>query len=118
MNLSPQVNFLLDELVDHNELRHLPIILKDFTKYVYEVESIYPVTVISADKLNQDQMDKISEQVKGYVPKGKNLSISNQIDTSVIAGFRLVFGTSYQVLDLTARDRIAKLEQLLKNTLA
>jgi F-type H+-transporting ATPase subunit delta len=72
--------------------------------------NILRATVVSARALAQDQIDKLAKGLEAKQP-GKTYILTNQIDASLIAGFRIVQGD--RITDASIKHKLDLLRQKL-----
>ncbi len=73
-------------------------------------QNILRANVVSAIPLNQNQLDNISKNLEAKNP-GKKFILQNQIDGSLIAGFRIEQGDS--ITDASIKHKLHLLQQKL-----
>lgn len=73
-------------------------------------KNILRATVVSAKALGQDQLDKLAKGLELQRP-GKTYILSNEIDASLIAGFRIVQGD--RITDASIKHKLDLLRQKL-----
>jgi F-type H+-transporting ATPase subunit delta len=73
-------------------------------------KNILRATVVSARPLAQDQLDKLGRGLEAKRP-GKTYILTNQIDASLIAGFRIVQGDT--ITDASIKHKLDLLRQKL-----
>lgn len=72
--------------------------------------NILRATVVSARALGQDQLNKLATGLEAQKP-GKTYILSNEIDASLIAGFRIVEGD--RITDASIKHKLDLLRQKL-----
>jgi F-type H+-transporting ATPase subunit delta len=73
-------------------------------------KNILRATVVSARPLAQDQIDKLARGLEAKRP-GKKYILTNEIDASLIAGFRIVQGDT--ITDASIKHKLDLLKQKL-----
>lgn len=105
-NLS--LNFL-DLLTEKRRLNLLPEVLEAFKFFVLEHENKLEGEVISAVKLNTNQVDKIRSHMEELT--GKELILEERIDHQLIGGF--VVKVQDMVIDNSIRSHLDQLRERL-----
>lgn len=75
-----------------------------------ERKNILRATIVSAQPLSQEQMDKLARGLEAQRP-GKKFLLENTIDANLLAGFRIVQGD--QITDASLRHKLELLKQKL-----
>ena len=96
---------LIALLAENDRLAALPTINTQFATLKQEAEGKIEVTVRSAQELSAEQQDKIASSMAQRL--GKEVSITTEIDTSLIAGAIITAGDL--VIDGTASGQMQKL---------
>jgi F-type H+-transporting ATPase subunit delta len=107
--ISQEVKNLLLVLAENNRLLALPSILIEYEKLKQAAEGTIEVKVVSARKLTAKQEKEMAGQLKKRL--GKDVSITAEIDQSLIAGAIIKAGDL--VIDGSALGRLNKLTTLL-----
>ena len=92
-------------LAENDRLAALPAINQQFTTLKQEAEGAIEVMVRSAQELTAEQQDKIASSMSKRL--GKEVSITTEIDTSLIAGAIVTAGDL--VIDGSASGQMQKL---------
>ncbi len=92
-------------LAENSRLAALPAIAAQFTRLKQEAEGSIEVRVVSAQELSAAQQDQIAESMAKRL--GKEVSLSAEVDASLIAGAIITAGDL--VIDGSASGRIEKL---------
>lgn len=88
------VNSFLHILVKNNRLKIFGEIYQSFQKILLEQRNELKVEVVSAFPFNDAEQQKLNSVLKEFV--NKNILLTSRIDTSIIGGFIVNFG-SYQI---------------------
>ncbi len=108
-DISQEVKNLINLLTENDRLLALPEIAKGFEGLKQEAEGAVEVIVRSARKLTAKQEAQIMDNLKKRL--GKKISISAEVDKSLIAGAIITAGDL--VIDGTALGRLNKMTSLL-----
>jgi F0F1-type ATP synthase delta subunit len=87
----------------------LDSLLRDVMQYRAD-NGIVEVVAVSARQLNDKARRNVEAQVRELYPGAKQITISEQLDQSVIGGVRLELAN--QQLDLSIRSKLNKFKQL------
>ena len=98
-------------LAENSRLPALPAIAAEYTTLKQEAEGKIEVRVKSAQELSQDQLDNIAKSMASRL--GKEVSLSTEIDESLIAGAVITAGDL--VIDGSASGRMQKLAVAVNN---
>ena len=109
-SISPLTRKFLKLLEIKNRFALLRGIAEEYLILEEQKKNILRATVVSALPLVQEQMDKISRGLEAKRP-GKTFILINQIDASLIAGFRIVQGDS--MTDASIKHKLDLLKQKL-----
>lgn len=107
--VSQEVKNMISLLVENDRLLSLPAIFQGFETLKKAAEGSVEVKVTSARKLTVKQQKELTAQLKEKL--GKDVSISAEIDQSLIAGAVIQAGDL--VIDGSALGRLSKLTSLL-----
>ena len=102
---------LIGLLAENDRLAALPTIDLQFATLKQEAEGKIEVTVRSAQELSSEQQDKIANSMAKRL--GKEVSITTEIDASLIAG--AVVSAGDLVIDGSASGQVQKLTIALNN---
>ncbi|EFJ10150.1 hypothetical protein SELMODRAFT_159770 [Selaginella moellendorffii] len=101
---------LLFVLVDKRRVGIAKKIFQAFETSYYKLTDTEIAVVTSAVKIDNSQLAEIAKKIRS-LSKAKNVKIKNEVDPSVIAGFKVKYGPGASlVIDLTVKgqlDRIA-----------
>lgn len=92
-------------LAENSRLPALPAVAAQYTLLKQEAEGSIEVMVVSAQALSAEQQEQIAESMARRL--GKQVSLSAEVDTSLIAGAVITAGDL--VIDGSASGRIEKL---------
>jgi F-type H+-transporting ATPase subunit delta len=109
VEIDPQAKNFIALLAENGRLLAIPEIAAGFEAYKQEAEGTVEVHVTSARKLTVKQEKAIIENMKERL--GKEVSITSEIDKSLIAGAIIHAGDL--VIDGSARGQLGKLTSLL-----
>ncbi len=109
-SLSPLVRKFLKLLEIKNRFALLRAITEAYLTLEELQQNILRATVVSAKPLVQDQMDKLKRSLEIKRP-GKTFIVTNKVDASLIAGFRIEQGDS--VTDASIKHKLDLLRQKL-----
>ena len=99
----------LGELAEHRRMALLPEIADLYEEYKRESESQLLVKVTSAFALDAAQAEQLKASLKRRFKR--EIELETQVDASLLAG--VVIDTGEQVIDGSARGRLAKLASAL-----
>jgi len=89
-NAPDEVLGLLRLLVDRGRAVILPMVIDEYIKLVDERNNVIQAEVVSAEKLSEVQLDRIKSMLMDKFKK--EIRLEEEIDPSVIAGFRVYVG--------------------------
>jgi F-type H+-transporting ATPase subunit delta len=110
VKLSPLTQQFLKLLQTKNRFALLRAIAAEYVALEEARKNILRATVVSARPLAQDQLDKLSRGLEAKRP-GKKYILTNEIDASLIAGFRIVQGDT--ITDASIKHKLDLLRQKL-----
>lgn len=96
-------------LIDKNRITHFSAMIDAFSDMYYEEKGILRVKVISAYELEEEQKEKLAENLKAEF--NKEISLVEEIDESIIGG--LLLETEGKVLDGTVKSKLENIRQVL-----
>jgi F-type H+-transporting ATPase subunit delta len=99
----------LDQLAEHSRLTLLPEIFALFDAHKRESESVLKVTVTSAMALEPAQTEQLKASLKRRF--ARDIDIAAEVDPALLGG--VVIDTGEQVIDGSARGRLARLASAL-----
>lgn len=105
------LNFL-KILVEQGKIRHFPQCFSAYQQEYYRDHNILPVTAVTAIALSQPQAQRLKEKLAGIT--GKDILLSNQVDSALLGGVRLDYDGKQ--LEDSIAQRMQNVRQLLKNT--
>jgi F-type H+-transporting ATPase subunit delta len=108
--LSPLTKRFLKLLEIKNRLALLPAIAEEYGIQEERKRNIERATVISAAALGAEQLQKLTRALESKRP-GKTFILTNRIDPSLIAGFRIVEGDT--ITDASIKNKLELLRQKL-----
>jgi F-type H+-transporting ATPase subunit delta len=108
--LAPLTKKFLKLLEVKNRLALLRPIADEYIALEEAKRNILRATVVSAKPLAPDQIAKLAKGLEAKRP-GKTYVLTNEIDPSLIAGFRILQGDS--VTDASIKNKLALLKQRL-----
>ncbi|MBW8890460.1 MAG: ATP synthase F1 subunit delta [Fibrobacteres bacterium] len=108
--LAPLTKKFLKLLEIKNRLALLRPIATEYIALEEGKRNILRATVVSAKALAPDQIAKLAKGLEAKRP-GKTYVLTNEIDPSLIAGFRIMQGDS--VTDASIKNKLALLKQRL-----
>jgi F-type H+-transporting ATPase subunit delta len=108
--LSPLSKQFLKLLEVKNRFALLRAIAEEYIAQEESRKNILRATVVSAKPMSQDQLDKLSRNLEAKRP-GKKYVLANEIDASLIAGFRIVEGDI--ITDASIKHKLDLLKQKL-----
>ncbi|GLB47079.1 ATP synthase subunit delta [Philodulcilactobacillus myokoensis] len=109
---SKYVKNLIQMTCDYGRISDIPAIVDQFNHQYDEAKSIVHADVISAIKLDQDELDHLSNAFAKRV--GANKVIFNtKVDQSIIGG--IIIKSSNIIFDGSVRTKINRVRQLLLN---
>ncbi len=109
VKVNDQARNLIALLAENSRLLALPEIAAGYETYKKEAEGVVEVKVTSARKLTAKQEKEIVTSMKKRL--GKEVSVSSEIDQSLIAGAIIQAGDL--VIDGSARGQLGKLTSLV-----
>jgi F-type H+-transporting ATPase subunit delta len=109
-SVSPLSRKFLKLLEIKNRFGLLRGIAEEYLILEEQKQNILRATVVSAKPLEKEQIAKLSQGLERKRP-GKTFILTNQIDASLIAGFRIVEGDS--VTDASIKHKLDLLKQKL-----
>ena len=108
--LAPLTQKFLKLLETKNRLALLKSIAGEYVALEEAKRNILRATVVSAQALDAGQIDKLTKGLEVKRP-GKTYILTNEIDASLIAGFRILQGD--QITDASIKNKLALLKQKL-----
>ena len=70
-----------------------------------------PAKVVSAEELTAKQVKALQESMKGYIAEGQTLSLTTEVDPSILGGLRVQVGDRY--IDLSISTKINRIQGVL-----
>lgn len=107
---APLTRKFLKLLETKNRLTLLPGIAEAYVALEEKRQNIERAVVYSAAALGADQLNKLSRALEERRP-GKKVILTNQIDSSLIAGFRIVEGDT--ITDASIKNKLEIIRQKL-----
>ncbi len=110
---SSETKNFLDFLLEYRRFESLTAIIEAFNTLYDEYKNIASGTAVSAIKLNEDELSRISQ---AYAKKYgfKELILTNKVDPSILGGIILKVGD--RIIDGSIRTRLQQIrEQLIEN---
>lgn len=107
--ITQEVKNLIALLAENGRLAALPAIYESYEALKQEAEGVVEVKVTSARKLTQKQEKDMADKLRQKL--GKDVTISAEVDKSLIAGAIIYAGDL--VIDGSARGRLGKLTSTL-----
>jgi len=104
--VSPTFLNLLKLLADRQRVGYLDAVLERFLDLYRDQNQIALATVTSAEALSDDQLARITEQVKAVAGTGK-VEINTAVDPALIGGFVLKVGS--KVIDASLSGQVRRL---------
>ncbi|BBN04571.1 F-type H+-transporting ATPase subunit delta [Marchantia polymorpha subsp. ruderalis] len=102
------LNFLYI-LIDKKRFGLINDICKEFSGIYYELTETQLATVISAVKIEKAQLALIAKKIQS-LSNAKNVRIKNEIDPTLIAGFKVKFGKDgSRSVDLSVKGQLDKI---------
>ena len=92
----------LDTVADAGRVSAIPAIASHFEHMLNEARGIVPTTVTTVFELNEAQKDEMRTKLENLV--GKKVHLTNQIDKTILGGFKVSLGNS--VLDMSLRSKL------------
>ncbi len=108
--LAPLTQKFLKLLETKNRLALLKSIAAEYIALEEAKKNILRATVVSAKALDAEQIDRLAKGLEVKRP-GKTYILTNEIDASLIAGFRILQGD--QITDASIKHKLALLKQTL-----
>lgn len=108
--LSPLTRKFLKLLENKNRMALLNGIAQEYVALEEARMNILRATVVSATALNAEQLEKLTRGLEAGRP-GKTFILNNQIDASLIAGFRIQQGDT--ITDASIKHKLDLLRQKL-----
>lgn len=108
--LAPLTRKFLKLLETKNRLSILRSIAEEYIAMEEARRNVLRATVVSAAPLSPEQLDKLAKGLEARRP-GKKIVLSNQIDASLIAGFRIQQGDI--ITDASIKHKLELLKQKL-----
>lgn len=108
--LAPLTKKFLKLLEAKNRLALLRAIVKEYIALEEAKRNILRAIVVSAKPLAPEQIAKLAQGLEVKRP-GKTYVLTNEIDPSLIAGFRILQGD--RVTDASIKNKLAQLKQRL-----
>ena len=97
-------------LVERNRFNLIFDIITVFNKLLDDVNNVARVEVISAVKLNKNEMNNIYSKLSEKI-KNKEISIKYKVDESILAG--LIFKSGDDVLDTSVAHKLEELKKAI-----
>ncbi|KAL2634430.1 hypothetical protein R1flu_005909 [Riccia fluitans] len=99
----------LNILVDKKRFNLIKDIVKEFFTIYYDLTETQIATVISAVKIEKAQLALIAKKIQS-LSNAKNVRIKNEIDPTLIAGFKVKFGKDgSRSVDLSVKGQLDKI---------
>ncbi|KAL3693217.1 hypothetical protein R1sor_006868 [Riccia sorocarpa] len=99
----------LNILVDKKRFGIIRDVVKEFSNIYYELTETEIATVISAVKIEKAQLALIAKKIQS-LSNAKNVRIKNDIDPTLIAGFKVKFGKDgSRSVDLSVKGQLDKI---------
>lgn len=109
-NLKPEIFKFLMLLLDKGRIRNLPGINDEFIKLADNRRNTLNITIISAAKLEEDQIARIKEKY-GKEYRASRVKANIEIDQSLIGGVKVKIGD--KVIDGSVKGRLESIKELL-----
>jgi F-type H+-transporting ATPase subunit delta len=109
-NLKKEMVSFLALLLDKGRINILPGIFDEFSRMADIKRNVLNMTVISAEVVNEEQINEIKEKYK-KIYNASSVSLKVEIDKSQIGGVKVKIGD--RVVDGTIRGRLEGLKNLL-----
>lgn len=110
--LQPYVLNFLKILVEKDHIHLFSDCCRAYTQLYQSDHNILSVTAFTAVPLTKAQEDALTEKLSGLT--GKTILLRNRVDSEIIGGVRLSYDG--RCLDDTVSHRLARVRDLLKNT--
>lgn len=102
-------NFLL-VILNHNRFEMIETIYANYENLVFEASHIKKIKVMTAEKLNEKQINNLQEALKTYY-NGYNLEMSIEIDETLLGGIKVL--ANGEILDISIKNRLNSLKASL-----
>lgn len=112
MQLNIQTANLLRVLVQNGDFDLLSLVIDDFFAMYNHKHNIAEITVETSENLNAEQDEKLKQKLRKIF--NKNIKINYVIKPEIIGGLVIRNGT--MLIDLSLKNKLKKLEQLMKGT--
>ncbi|HEY9062590.1 MAG TPA: F0F1 ATP synthase subunit delta [Pseudobacteroides sp.] len=109
-SLKPEIFKFLMLLLDKGRIRNLPGINGEFIKLADNRRNTLNITIISAAKLEEDQVARIKEKY-GKEYRASRVKANIEIDQSLIGGVKVKIGD--KVIDGSVKGRLESIKELL-----
>lgn len=97
-------------LVDNDRMDDLPDMITDYQNLITSANQLLRATVVSKSALTEEQRSRIQSKLeKDYA---RSVELEEQIDSSMLAGFKILFEGF--VVDTSAEKKLADLKANLK----
>lgn len=103
------INFLF-VLLDNRRFDLIHNINNEFTQIILNKNEILPIKLISANKLDKNQIDKITLSIRLRF-NNKKLRVENIVDESLIGGIKILANDTE--IDLSTKNSILELKESL-----
>jgi len=112
LKLHPIVQDFILSLVGFGQVDELKDIMIDFEKLVaYEMNEVN-ATVVSAEALSREQLDRVTASLKSRIDPSETLVLTQKVDPSILGG--LVVSLDGRSLDLSVASQIKKIDFALR----
>lgn len=100
----------MNVLIDQKRVNILGLIKEEYQQLLSEYKNTLEVEVISAEKLTQEKISHILDQLKNKYPQ-KNIKIQNTVNSAMLYGIQIL--CNGESLDLSLKNRL----KLMKDSL-
>jgi len=109
---SSQAKDLITELVQSKQAHKLKPILKDYEILRQWDQREVPATVISAQPLTEQQLDRLKEVLTKRIEEGDKLVLKQEVDPDLLGGLKVQVGDS--AIDLSVASRMQEIDNVLR----
>lgn len=103
------ISNFLKLMIDKGRSRYIEETLQSFILQAEEKLGILRATVISARKLNEEDLNKLKQSL--HSKTNKEIILNNEIDPEVIAGIKVIYENT--VIDMTMLNKIQDMKETL-----
>jgi F-type H+-transporting ATPase subunit delta len=112
IKISKTVNNFLEILLSNSRFELLPVITEYFIKLHKEAKGIKVAEVMSFEKLQNKDLDKIKQLLHDKL--GKDIELNNVVDESIMGGVVIKYDST--MIDCSIKGALEKIERVAKRS--